>query len=443
VRKSPRILISHVYSAHNKGDAAILSVLINDLRKEFEKPAITVLTLDSIHDGETFDGAPVTNSFMFYAMKRFKSNYLTFLNALYVMTASLIWAYCFKVIGKSFPVGRNLKDLCALYADADLIIPVGGGYLRSQKSGIGSLLNVALLLHPLKLAGILGKRTTMYTQSVGPFANALEELMVKSVLNECVDAIALRENTSLDLLTRLKVSSSMYRAVDAGFAFTSAGRKYSLRKKLGIADDQLLIGITARKWLRGQAQMQYETAVAQVVRHLVDKHHAAVVFLPQVTAEYLEDDDRIVHERIMHAIGDLDGVYSIKHELNHHTLKAAYESLDLVIGTRFHSVIFALTSYVPAIAIEYEHKTGGIMKDLGLDKWVLKMENVDADNLCGLSDDLISERLEYKRKLKRILPAYLSQTSSAIKVVLPQFSRFSDSANGHIVDGNPAVGLPN
>jgi polysaccharide pyruvyl transferase WcaK-like protein len=30
---------------------------------------------------------------------------------------------------------------------------------------------------------------------------------------------------------------------------------------------------------------------------------------------------------------------------------------------------------VPGIAIEYEHKTRGIMRDLGLEDWVLPMEN--------------------------------------------------------------------
>ena len=46
-------------------------------------------------------------------------------------------------------------------------------------------------------------------------------------------------------------------------------------------------------------------------------------------------------------------------------------SLDYLVGTRFHSVIFALAARVPCIAIGYEHKTRGIMRDLSLDGWVL------------------------------------------------------------------------
>jgi colanic acid/amylovoran biosynthesis protein len=81
------------------------------------------------------------------------------------------------------------------------------------------------------------------------------------------------------------------------------------------------------------------------------------------------------------------------------------------VGTRFHSVIFGLTSFVPALAIQYEHKTLGIMRQLGLEKWVIPIEQVTGQYLISLFDELIKSRDDYIKKLDHILPAYIAKTT--------------------------------
>ena len=39
-------MISHVYSSDNKGDHAILEVLVDELERVFDEPSITILTMD-------------------------------------------------------------------------------------------------------------------------------------------------------------------------------------------------------------------------------------------------------------------------------------------------------------------------------------------------------------------------------------------------------------
>ena len=421
-----KIIISHVYSEHNKGDAALLSVLIGDVHKEFNNPLITVLTLDSVSSNKMFEGAKVKNSFMFYAMNRFDNDFLTLLYAVYVITITMLWAFVRRLTGLSLPIGHKLTNLCLLYEDTDLILPVGGGYLRGQKKGIGSLLNVTLLLHPLWISNLLGKPTVLYSQSIGPFSSKLEERMVGFSLNRCTEAIIVREDTSLKLLRRLGVKDNVYRSVDSGFAFDAGDVKYDLREKLKIkSNKQLLFGITARKWLPEPAQSNYERAIAESIEHIISKYDASVVFIPQVTSEFHSDDDRLVHKRIFDYISNHEHVYLVDGELDHYQIKSAYDSLDFVIGTRFHSVIFSLTSYVPAIAIEYEHKTSGIMHDLGLDKWVMKMEAVNSKDLCAKVDELITGSEAYKNKLKQIMPTYIKKTDEPIKVVSEAYKKLS------------------
>ena len=424
------IIISHVYSEHNKGDAALLSVLIGDVRKEFNNPIITVLTLDSVSSNKEFDGTKVKNSFMFYAMNRFDNNFLTLLYAVYVITITMLWAFVRRLTGLSLPIGHKLTNLCLLYEDTDLIIPVGGGYLRSQKKGIGSLLNVSLLLHPLWVSNVLSKPTVLYSQSIGPFVSRFEERIVKASLNKCTIAMIVREDTSVELLQRIGVKYNVHRSIDSGFAFKTNGVKYDLRKRLGIkSGKRLLVGVTVRQWLPRAAQSSYEKAIAESIEYLLNRYGVEVVLIPQVTSEFHDDDDRIVNKRISNRISDHKHLHVIGAKLNHYEIKSVYDSLDLVLGTRFHSVIFALTSYIPAIAIEYEHKTSGIMHDLGLDKWVIKMEKVNSKNLCLLIDDLMANRDDYRKYLIRVIPDYIEDADKPIKYVREAYGKYSKNVN--------------
>ncbi|HXH27213.1 MAG TPA: hypothetical protein VNG90_04920, partial [Candidatus Acidoferrum sp.] len=66
-----RILISHVYSSDNKGDAALTSVLITQLKKAFPGAALTILKLDAIKGNGRFEGVPEVPSFMYYVANKF------------------------------------------------------------------------------------------------------------------------------------------------------------------------------------------------------------------------------------------------------------------------------------------------------------------------------------------------------------------------------------
>ena len=65
------------------------------------------------------------------------------------------------------------------------------------------------------------------------------------------------------------------------------------------------------------------------------------------------------------------------------------------MGTRFHSVGLSLIPGTRAVAIEYEHNTRGIMRDLGLEAWVPPITYLDSgllvDRVCELVKD--SERI--------------------------------------------------
>jgi colanic acid/amylovoran biosynthesis protein len=403
------IIVSHVYSSDNKGDAALTSVLIQDLKRVFPKAKLTILRLEAIDKDSVFEGVPEKPSFMYYALNCYRNPLLKLSYTLYMMLATLFWAYCKRWTGKNIPLPAHLAAVAHIYEDCDLIVPVGGGYIRSRKGWVNRF-NIPLLLHPLWLGHILGKPTVLYAQSMGPFQNAFEKMLVAYVLRQ-MTLILLREDTSVKLLASMGVSKNVERAIDSGFLLESA-RDIDIRTVHHIPKNKLLIGVTVRSWLSGKAQENYEKSVAEALDMLIETAEAHVVFIPQVTATK-GDDDRITSSRVHGLMQHTEATTLIDDEPDHHHIKAIYDKLDILLGTRFHSVIFSLTSYVPVVAIEYEHKTSGIMHDLKLDPWVIPIEAVTAPKLQELLKKLVKERNSYKKGLQKRLPPYVLQASEA------------------------------
>ncbi|MGL5828985.1 MAG: polysaccharide pyruvyl transferase family protein, partial [Angustibacter sp.] len=208
------------------------------------------------------------------------------------------------------------------------------------------------------------------------------------------------------------------RGVDSGFALRAPAGP-SAAARWGLPTELPVVGLTARAWLPGPEQADYELALARLIDHLQRDLMMAVVLIPQVACDYLGDDDRITQARIAELCQTPPHV--ITEQLPPHELARLYAELDVLIGTRFHSVIFALTHGVPAIAIAYEHKTTGIMRDLGLSSWVVPIERVARTDLSGLFARLVEERADYRNHLAEVIPPYIARaqhTTCQLRAVL-------------------------
>ncbi|MFF5291483.1 polysaccharide pyruvyl transferase family protein [Paractinoplanes globisporus] len=407
-----KILLSHAYSRRNAGDAALLSVLIQDVRDMFPGAELTVLMMDQVRPGETFEGVPVLPLPTQHAVHGFSSRWVKLAHSLATLAGTTL-AFRLPALARPRVIGRRLDDHMRLCRDADLVVCAGGGYLRGKPTW-SSTFTLALLLQPLVMYRELGIPTVLYSQSFGPFANRTQRWMARRVLPK-VDLLIAREEISREVLADLGVRDNVLRSVDCGFAF-DPDVTVDLRAGLGVAPGSPLVGITVRQWLDPVGQERYEQAVAGVADTAVEEFGATVVFVPQVTSEHQDDDDRVVSRRVADRMRHPASVLSESYD--HATVKAMYASLDLLIGTRFHSVIFAMTSFVPVLAIEYEHKTSGIMRDLGLDEWVHDITTVDRDALVAGLRELFARREEVRSQLADRMPAYRNR-ARCTKLALP------------------------
>jgi polysaccharide pyruvyl transferase WcaK-like protein len=59
---------------------------------------------------------------------------------------------------------------------------------------------------------------------------------------------------------------------------------------------------------------------------------------------------------------------------------------------------------VPVLAIEYQYKTTGVLRMVGLSAWVVPIAAAQSETLCRRLDQLLAEREHIRQHLERVLP---------------------------------------
>lgn len=425
------ILITHAYAKDNKGDAAILSVLLQQLREAFPHSRVKISFFDDVMLHKKFEGAETISSFLYLSYITHKNTFIKILYSLYILLSTLVWAFLYRFFHSniSFIMTKPVRKIAEEYKKADLIVPIGGGYIRA-KPFVKDTFNLILLLHPIAISIMLKKPVILYAQSIGPFYNSFQKMITRVVLNH-TNLILVREDNTIKTLHDIKVTKGLIkRTVDAGFLFKPS-LSYALSDAVPntILRDKIIVGITVRRWLSKNRQGAYEKAIANFIDKATMYKNMLFIFIPQVSSTLHHDDDREVALRITKNIKNKKQVINLIDNYDHHQVKALYSSLDFIVGTRFHSVIFSLTAYVPALAIEYEYKTSGIMKDLGLADWVIKIEEVNEEILSTAFIKLMKNKAVYKKILHKNLPGYINQAKQNVTYLKEAYEKSNRREN--------------
>lgn len=302
---------------------------------------------------------------------------------------------------------------------ADACIVKGGGFIHTTGNFTDSYKAFFFLYHII-LALSLGKAVYVMPNSFGPFEGAFYSWIVRRTLSRCKLLIS-RETVSQDMLRAIGVESLVMPDLAFGLEaeYPEVPHLQKIRMKAG---QRPLVGITARPYRfpgslnPDSAYKKYLSEMVLFSKWLFDEGYYPVFIEHVVSSGEHESDISAIA-----AIADLlpDDNYSIfqDSELNSRQIKSVYGECDYVIGTRFHSVIFALSEGTPAIAIGYGGNKGrGIMRDIGMPEYVVEIEDFNfveiAERFTRMTHDA-----GYSERIAALLKLSQSKHSEIVKLL--------------------------
>ena len=406
-----KILVVNGIQRETVGDAALLTVVLAQLERAFPGCEIDISSLEDPREHLTFLQRRNLGSLRRWSASEDISRPNRMLRKIFVACLALLWfrgpPAVFRFIARLFPY--EVRAELHAVESADLVVSCSGGYLNATGTVSGDL-SVYCTLAPIIIAERLGTPVIFAPQSVGPFGHERQRRCARRAL-QGADLVMVREDVSYELVESLGVkSATLRREVDSAFAF-QPGASDGWRDRLSLSPDEVVVGVTARVWLPAPRQEQLDRALARFIDHVHSNPGFRVVLIPQNTSALVGEDDRDVNRRIAGYCRGGRTPILVEERCDPTEITGLYASLDFLVGMRFHSVIFALTSYIPSMTIEYHYKSRGIMKDLGLEEWVLALDDVTDDQIITLFDRLVRQKREYKTHLRHVLPAYVAQAA--------------------------------
>jgi len=365
-----------------------------------------------------------------------KKNFMTF-RFLWVILYCLIPVITFRIIRRPvfLPFSKDLRVTVEAFIQADLIVSTAGGYLYSHRRG-GALL---VTMYTMALALLANKPLYLFPQSYGPFRYRYEFWLANKLLKKA-RILMVRERASLDHLLNCGIQESeCYVIPDVAFAFkgspTSDAIEWLEMHEMSRQKGTPLLGVTSIDW---GAQYQYfnnqgayEEALSAAICYFISQYHGKVLLLAQCWGPSIAEDDRISAKRIKQRVSDLGfTTLLVEKPLPPDLLKSVLGQMDMLIGTRMHSNIFALSQGIPVIPIGYLHKTIGIAQSAGIENWVIDINELNGQILINKLSQLFTEKETVQTHLNQRMPEIVRETERAGELVATDYHLLSgDSTN--------------
>jgi polysaccharide pyruvyl transferase WcaK-like protein len=372
------IVITNVYGYKNVGDGAILDSTLRIINKAFMKTRIQIHAATEFSVSKKnitvmlhpYGNAILTNSKSVSAL-------IKTIRFVQIVSFSLFYTVIGKFNSSLLPSKGTYSYIKSL-KEADLILGIGGGYIRTKNKYL-DYFGLLLTLLPLFISHLFNKKVLYLPMSFGNFASDIHNKIAVKLLKK--DFVIFRDNISKNEFERF-LSTSYANDLLPDLALFDRYKVIELSKRKNY------LVLTARTWLNDEKQKRYEEELAKFVNYSWNMYQLKTVFLPMAWNSY-EDDDRKVANRIRSYLKN-KSIFSVKSV--HTTLEAkkVLANAKIAVCTRLHSAILSTIVNTPFITMAYEYKTHGFLESIGLEKWNIDIQDVTFPKLQIKFDKLFN-----------------------------------------------------
>jgi len=271
---------------------------------------------------------------------------------------------------------NNFKDVINAIAKSDVVISGGGSILQDVTSSRSLLYYLWIIW----LAKRYGKKVMFYGNGFGPITKLLNRKAIGYLINK-VDVITVRDFESKERMQSLGINKEIIVTADATFSLEfdiEPTEKAGSKKK---------IGISLRNW---KGKERYKEILAKTADYLIKRNYE-VIFIPMQYPNDLKISSDI--ESLM-----TEKPTVIVDELAPREIINLISGLDLLIGMRLHSLIFATLAGVPVVGLEYEAKISSYLKIINQPSGG-KAETLDQIHFWTVIDEVLTNRNEYRERI--------------------------------------------
>ncbi len=323
---------------------------------------------------------------------------------------------------KPFADETPLRDMRQKINKLDMVLDASG-YAYSDQRGYRQPEET---MKAIKFARDKGAKFKFMPQAWGPFEDAETAKNVREMLQKG-DGYFVRDSVSQKFMAELLSKKENEIAVYPDLAFTfpkpSAELGAGILKKLGWQGAKKLAGISPnmRVYQRVEGKGQnndYIKKLKQVGERLLEKGYQIVLVPNEILPfEGYHPDDRFACRRLYEALDKNPDVFLVDDYHSAEEIKSVIGHAEVMVASRFHSLIFALSQGIPSLAISWSHKYRELFKLFALEKYVVEDTGLDENQVLPKLDELLSEKEKVARQIEATLPKIREKLAEPIAAI--------------------------
>lgn len=311
--------------------------------------------------------------------------------------------------GEEFEAGIGANELTKwlpIIERTKLLLMGGGGLF--QDYGAFSLTPFVLFRLAL-LFWLAGRKMMWYSIGVGPLGTKQGRLFTY-LAARLANLVTVRDNESKALLSQIGVPENViYVTADPAVTLSPP---LSNRPKEG---GNRCVGLSLLPFYQTvfgdeRRNQDLEGILAEFVQSLLDEDMYVKLLA------FHNGPDAPACERIAAHLND-GNLRVVGPGMDVEQMLSEYESMDCFIGMRFHSLVFAYITSVPAGAIAYHPKVRSLVHSAQLEDYSLGLEDLTAAGLQDLVARLRRDRLAVREKMAIWVDSQRQQVAENAKLV--------------------------
>ena len=398
-----KIVLINSYSDNNKGDLGIILGTINTIKSKYPRCKIDAISSFTVEDvwfkTEHKELIKYVNNIFPNIIGRVHKR--TLIGKIFLVIKDIIKSFFIEYSPFwIFNIYMNFfyKETKDIISNSDLIISKGGSFLCNRDNFIDKLrLRRELMIFKICLR--YNKKIVIWGQSIGPIYGERDLLIIRSILKK-MHLIIVREELCLSKYPLIfKDLNNIVKGHDLAFNLRSDKtfeRIQSVQK-----NGKCNVAFTLKNYNNDYSNNLYFNILKKIIFHLDNNYECIFHFVPHVTI----DDDILQVKRFVSSISKSISKNKIVIDENDYSINdllEIYKSKDILIGSRLHSTIFALTTNSRVINIGYHAtKAKGVFNNIGLSDFQFDLDD-SIDNIIPQIEYLLSNEFDFSKKLNQI-----------------------------------------
>ncbi len=314
------------------------------------------------------------------------------------------------------------NEILKTYLDTDLVIDEAGISFSDSRGFIMNTYAFVCAAVPM----LMGVPVVKYSQALGPFHNAYNRFLAKWILPK-IKLIIARGRFTYGHLKAAGFQNNVKLCADGAFTMPSSPeterRVQRACKDAGFSHTVALSisSVVAKKCKK--AGIDYCRIMAEFISYLTGRGFQVYMFAnaARMHSKKTRNNDLMAGDAIARAFHNQKnakgGLIWERREMDAEEIRAYIGQCEMLVASRFHAMVFALSEQVPVMLVGWSHKYQEVMEQFGLGEYAADFSGLSLEELQSAFESFSEHLEEIRCRIKEKLPFVQKSSRQNIRYI--------------------------